>query len=171
MSPTRNFGLAPPAAFVCDQMGAADQMHHPNRHRALGQWVSFVMVEATLHTDDRHTGKVTEHEPSNMARNRRHGEVWYRLVVEAVHIGQLIRQRPQARTANDTHFRTELSTVHEELGNFLQCVIGVHSADTLFAIVDEGSHCGASCRFIRCVQINTHSILNNYITLVVYFCT
>uniref|UniRef100_A0A182XS15 Uncharacterized protein n=1 Tax=Anopheles quadriannulatus TaxID=34691 RepID=A0A182XS15_ANOQN len=88
-----------------DQVRTADQAHHTHRHGTLRQRVSLVVVEASLHAEHGHTGQIAKHQPSQMASHGRDGEVRDRLVVEAVHIGQLLGQRAQAGPADDANLR------------------------------------------------------------------
>uniref|UniRef100_A0A182XS16 Uncharacterized protein n=1 Tax=Anopheles quadriannulatus TaxID=34691 RepID=A0A182XS16_ANOQN len=98
-------GVGAAGRIRSDQVRTADQVHHTHRHCALCQRIAFIVVEAALHAHDRHAGKVPEHQPSDMASHGRDGEVRDRLVVEAVHIGQLLGQRAQAGPADDANLR------------------------------------------------------------------
>uniref|UniRef100_A0A182M0I2 Uncharacterized protein n=1 Tax=Anopheles culicifacies TaxID=139723 RepID=A0A182M0I2_9DIPT len=106
---------------------------------SLGSYVLAIpknrVMETALHAHDRNSGEVTEHKPSNMAGHRRDREVWDTLIVEAIHISQLVSQRTQPRTANDSNLRAEFRTCQEIICNFLQRV-DIQAIDKMLSPVD-----------------------------------
>uniref|UniRef100_A0A182J4G0 Uncharacterized protein n=1 Tax=Anopheles atroparvus TaxID=41427 RepID=A0A182J4G0_ANOAO len=103
MSPTRNRLLMAPAAFVAIRcVQPTSRITRTGIEHCKGvKRVSLVVVEAALHADDRNAAQPPEHQPSAVAGHGRDGEVRYRVVVEAVHLGQLVGQAAQPGPADD----------------------------------------------------------------------